>query len=82
MTEALPTPVLHSISARDGWLLRVWDFRPPLDREVRGVVVVGHALEQHDMVVMPVTDNGGAGQHMDVFCLGQSDGLGGDPVQL
>ena len=40
----LPQPVLHSVGARDGWLLRVWDFRPPLEREVRGVVVVGHAL--------------------------------------
>ena len=43
--EALPTPVLHSLTADDGWILRVWDFCPePLREEPVGVVVVGHAM--------------------------------------
>lgn len=42
--EALPTPVLHSLSARDGWLLRVWDFSPEPRAAARGIVVLGHAM--------------------------------------
>ncbi|PRP98078.1 Alpha/beta hydrolase family protein [Enhygromyxa salina] len=56
--EALPSPVLHSVAALDGWLLRVWDFSPAPIREGRegrdgpgieerrtvGVIVAGHAM--------------------------------------
>jgi len=49
--EALPSPVLHSLSAGDGWLLRVWDYWSGSDvaadgSEIRprGVVVLGHAM--------------------------------------
>lgn len=42
--EALPSPVLHSLEASDGWLLRVWDFSPVPRRDARAVVVVGHAM--------------------------------------
>lgn len=42
--EPLPSPVLHSISADDGWLLRVWDFSPAHRHPTVGVVVVGHAM--------------------------------------
>ncbi|NVB38603.1 alpha/beta fold hydrolase [Pseudenhygromyxa sp. WMMC2535] len=42
----LPSPVLHSVSASDGWLLRVWDFGGGLDVAARpkAVVVLGHAM--------------------------------------
>jgi predicted alpha/beta hydrolase len=40
--EPLPSPVLHSLTAEDGWLLRVWDFSP-LDRP-KAIVVIGHAM--------------------------------------
>jgi predicted alpha/beta hydrolase len=40
--EPLPAPVLHSLTAEDGWLLRIWDFAP-LDPP-RAIVVVGHAM--------------------------------------
>lgn len=44
--EPLPEPVLHTVAATDGWILRVWDFSPPLERGRRplGVVVAGHAM--------------------------------------
>jgi len=41
--ETLPPPVLHSLTADDGWLLRVWDFSPVARRPV-GIVVAGHAM--------------------------------------
>lgn len=42
--EPLPSPVLHSLNARDGWLLRVWDFSPLPRVAPRGIVVLGHAM--------------------------------------
>lgn len=42
--EALPPPVLHSIQALDGWILRVWDFSPTDRREPIAVIVAGHAM--------------------------------------
>lgn len=45
--ETLPRPVLHTLTARDGWLLRVWDFVPHEGRAggaVRGVVIASHAM--------------------------------------
>ncbi|MFV8752350.1 alpha/beta fold hydrolase [Nannocystaceae bacterium ST9] len=42
--EPLPTPVLHSLTAEDGWLLRVWDFSPLPRRDPIAIVVVGHAM--------------------------------------
>lgn len=44
--QPLPPPVLHSLSADDGWLLRVWDYRPAFSapRAARAVVVLGHAM--------------------------------------
>ena len=42
--EPLPSPVLHSLSAKDGWLLRVWDFSPEPARPARAIVVIGHAM--------------------------------------
>lgn len=41
--ETLPPPVLHSLTADDGWILQVWDFSPPAQRPL-GVVVAGHAM--------------------------------------
>ncbi|MCA9680804.1 MAG: alpha/beta fold hydrolase, partial [Myxococcales bacterium] len=48
-SEVLPAPVLHSLAAGDGWLLRVWDYwtgsassRP--GEGPRGVVILGHAM--------------------------------------
>ncbi len=42
--EPLPSPVLHSLAAEDGWLLRVWDFSPLPRHAPVGIVVVGHAM--------------------------------------
>ena len=45
--ETLPSPVMHTITAREGWLLRVWDFVPTSGRaggSVRGVVIASHAM--------------------------------------
>jgi predicted alpha/beta hydrolase len=42
--EPLPAPVLHSLTAEDGWLLRVWDFTPRTVDRPKGIVVVGHAM--------------------------------------
>lgn len=41
--DTLPDPVLHSIAAADGWLLRVWDFSP-IGRAPVGIVIAGHAM--------------------------------------
>jgi len=40
--EVLPSPVLHTRSAPDGWLLRARDFSPVLPP--RAIVVLGHAM--------------------------------------
>ena len=42
--ETLPSPVLHTIEAQDGWLLRAWDFVPALGRPGRGLIIAGHAM--------------------------------------
>lgn len=41
--DTLPPPVLHSLNADDGWLLRVWDFSPIARRPI-AIVVAGHAM--------------------------------------
>lgn len=40
--QPLPDPVVHSLEAPDGWILRVYDY-PPAGTP-RGVVVAGHAM--------------------------------------
>ncbi|NJK32872.1 MAG: hypothetical protein HC927_10950, partial [Deltaproteobacteria bacterium] len=42
--EPLPTPVLHSLTSADGWLLRVWDFTPEPRQAPLAVAIVGHAM--------------------------------------
>jgi predicted alpha/beta hydrolase len=42
--ETLPSPVLHSLNADDGWLLRIWDFSPIARQRPLGIVVAGHAM--------------------------------------
>lgn len=42
--ETLPAPVLHSLDADDGWLLRVWDFSPIERQRPIGIIVAGHAM--------------------------------------
>jgi alpha-beta hydrolase superfamily lysophospholipase len=42
--DTLPPPVLHSLTAADGWLLRVWDFSPIERQRPRGIIVAGHAM--------------------------------------
>ena len=38
----LPDPEVHAVTAADGWILRVFDYRPA--EPARGVVVAGHAM--------------------------------------
>ena len=45
-------------------------------------IVIAHPLEQHDMVVMPMPDRGGARHHMDIVGLGQQLGTIAHPVEL
>ena len=43
MTPSLGEPVLHSLTADDGWVLRAYEFSPARD-QVRGTVLLGHAM--------------------------------------
>ena len=44
--ETLPPPVLHSLNADDGWLLRIWDFSPIARPAVGIVIALLQALTQ------------------------------------
>ncbi len=41
--SALEHPVVHALTAPDGWVLRVYDFVPRCE-DARGIVILGHAM--------------------------------------
>jgi hypothetical protein len=45
-------------------------------------IMVGHALAQHEIIVMPVANRGGAGEHMYIRRLGKAGGYCRDPGEL